>query len=401
MEHHLILTFTAGLAAALILGYLAVRLGLSPIMGYLLAGICIGPHTPGFVGNETLASEMAEIGVILLMFGVGLQFHVAELIAVRRVALPGALFQIAFATGLGALAGHAFGWGWTGSILFGIAISIASTVVLIRVLTDHGALQSPAGRIAIGWLVVEDLFTVLALVLIPAMLSGEGRLAMSLSISVGKLILLAALLFVVGKRVLPWMLHRVAAAGQELFMLAILVLALSISIGAAEFFGASMALGAFLGGMVIGQSSFATRAASEVLPFRDAFAVLFFVSVGMLLDPVALLGQWHLVAITLVIILVGKPLAAVAVVRALRQPFAVGISIAAALSQIGEFSFILAVLGRNLDVLPPEGMNILVAASILSIVINPFLYRWSGSLASWVARKPTLNRWLNPETGGE
>jgi len=397
MEHHLILTLTGGLTAALIFGYFTLRLGLSPIVGYLLAGICIGPHTPGFVGNESLASEMAEVGVILLMFGVGLQFHVKELIAVRRVAVTGALFQIAVATGLGALAGRAFGWGWTGSILFGIAISVASTVVLIRVLTDHGALHLPQGRIAIGWLVVEDLFTVLALVLLPAVLAGGGQgLATTLALAVGKLLLLAVILFGAGKRVLPWILKRVADAGQELFMLAVLVLALMISVGSAYLFGASMALGAFLAGMVIGQSSFATRAASEVLPFRDAFAVLFFVSVGMLLDPVALLGQWHWVAVTLAIILIGKPLAALAVVRVLRQPFAVGLAIAVALAQIGEFSFILAVLGRDLKVLPPEGMNILVAASILSITVNPLLYRWSAPLADWVRRTPALGRWLNP-----
>jgi CPA2 family monovalent cation:H+ antiporter-2 len=397
MEHHLILTLTGGLTAALILGYFTLRLGLSPIVGYLLAGICIGPHTPGFVGNESLASEMAEVGVILLMFGVGLQFHVKELVAVRRVAVTGALFQIAVATGLGALAGRAFGWGWTGSILFGIAISVASTVVLIRVLTDHGALHLPQGRIAIGWLVVEDLFTVLALVLLPALLAGGGQgLALTLALAVGKLLLLAVILFGAGRRVLPWLLKRVADAGQELFMLAVLVLALMISVGSAYLFGASMALGAFLAGMVIGQSSFATRAASEVLPFRDAFAVLFFVSVGMLLDPVALLGQWHWVAVTLAIILVGKPLAALVVVRALRQPFAVGLAIAVALSQIGEFSFILAVLGRDLGVLPAEGMNILVAASILSITVNPLLYRWAAPLGDWVRRTPALDRWLNP-----
>ncbi len=396
MEHHLLLTLAGGLAAALVLGYITLRLGLSPIVGYLLAGIIIGPHTPGFVGDEKLASEMAEIGVILLMFGVGLQFHIHELIAVRKVALPGALFQIAAATALGALAGHAFGWSWTGGIFFGIAISIASTVVLIRVLADQGALQRPEGRIAIGWLVVEDLFTVLALVLLPAILSGTGHLGWALALAVGKLALLAAILFFAGKRVIPWILHRVEAAGQELFMLAVLVLALTIAIGSAQLFGASMALGAFLAGMVIGQSRFAQRAASEVLPFRDAFAVLFFVSVGMLLDPAELPKEWPLVAVTMAIILIGKPLAALIVTRVLRQPFAVGVSIAAALAQIGEFSFILAVLGRNLGVLPPEGMNILVAASILSITVNPLLYRWAGPLAAWVERKPGLSRWLNP-----
>jgi len=396
MEHHLLLTLAGGLAAALVLGYITLRLGLSPIVGYLLAGILIGPHTPGFVGDETLAAEMAEIGVILLMFGVGLQFHIHELMAVRRVALPGALFQIAAATALGAVAGHAFGWSWTGGIFFGIAISIASTVVLIRVLADQGALQRPEGRIAIGWLVVEDLFTVLALVLLPSILSGEGHLWRALAVAVGKLVLLAAVLFIGGKRVIPWVLHKVEAAGQELFMLAVLVLALTIAIGAAKFFGASMALGAFLAGMVIGQSPFATRAASEVLPFRDAFAVLFFVSVGMLLDPAALPKEWPLVAVTMAIILIGKPLAALVVTRVLGQPFAVGASIAASLAQIGEFSFILAVLGRTLNVLPPEGMNILVAASILSITLNPLLYRWAGPLAAWVARKPGLDRWLNP-----
>ena len=402
--HHspLLLTLTGALAGALLFGYAARRLGLSPIVGYLLAGILIGPHTPGIVANESLAAEMAEIGIILLMFGVGLQFHLAELLAVRRVALPGALVQIGIATGLGMLAARLFGWSWSGGLLFGIAISVASTVVLIRVLSDHGALERPEGRIAIGWLVVEDLFTVLALVLLPPLLAGgngPGAIGLAFALASGKLLLLAGFVFVAGKRLLPGMLAHVERLGSPgLFILAVLTIALGIAVGAAQLFGASMALGAFLAGMVVGQSEFGTRAADKVLPFRDVFAVVFFVSIGMLLDPSALLHQAPLVALTLAVILVGKPLAAAVVVRVLNYPFAVGLAISVALAQIGEFSFILAALGRKLDVLPPEATNVLVAASILSIALNPFLFRWTGPLARRVEAVPWLDRLLNPRS---
>ena len=287
--HHLdlILTLTGGLATALVLGYLTHRLGLSPIVGYLVGGIVIGPHTPGFVANQALAEQLAEVGVILLMFGVGLQFHLTELLAVRRVALPGAVGQICVATGLGTVVALVFGWDWGAGIVFGLALSVASTVVLLRVLADHRALHTPTGHIAVGWLVVEDLCTVLVLVLLPAVFGGSsaglGPLLLALGVAALKLTVLVGFTLLVGGRLIPWLLERVATTrSRELFTLTILVLALGIAVGSAMLFGVSMALGAFLAGMVVGRSDFSLRAASEALPMRDAFAVLFFVSVGML-----------------------------------------------------------------------------------------------------------------------
>ena len=405
----LIFTFTGGLAAALIFGYITTRLGLSPIVGYLLAGIAVSGHTPGFRADEGLAGQMAEIGVILLMFGVGLQFHVKELLAVRRIAIPGALAQIAVATALGAVTTHAFGWNWAAGIVFGLAISVASTVVLVRVLSDHGALHTRTGHIAIGWLVVEDIFTVVALVVLPALAGGSAGLAgqahaaagdgllVSLGMAVGKLALLIALVFLLGSYVIPRILGYVARTGsRELFMLAILVLALGVAVGAAKLFGASMALGAFLAGMVVGQSEFSNRAASEALPFRDAFAVLFFVSVGMLFEPARLVTDWPVILAATAVIIVGKSAAALVVVRVLRYPFPVAIGVAVALAQIGEFSFILASLGRDLNILPENALNILVSAAILSITLNPLLYKATPALCRRVAASPRLNRWLNP-----
>ena len=287
--HHLdlILTLTGGLATALVLGYLTHRFGLSPIVGYLVGGIVIGPHTPGFVANQALAEQLAEVGVILLMFGVGLQFHLTELLAVRRVALPGAVGQICVATGLGTVVALVFGWDWGAGIVFGLALSVASTVVLLRVLADHRALHTPTGHIAVGWLVVEDLCTVLVLVLLPAVFGGSsaglGPLLLALGVAALKLTVLVGFTLLVGGRLIPWLLERVATTrSRELFTLIILVLALGIAVGSAMLFGVSMALGAFLAGMVVGRSDFSLRAASEALPMRDAFAVLFFVSVGML-----------------------------------------------------------------------------------------------------------------------
>ncbi len=403
-EHlDLILTFTGGLAAALFFGYVTTRLGLSPIVGYLIAGIAVGHHTPGFDANEELASQMAEIGVILLMFGVGLQFHLKELLDVRRVAIPGALAQIAVATALGAVAMHCFGWSWNAGIVFGLAISVASTVVLTRVLSDAGALHTRTGHIAIGWLVVEDLFTVVALVLLPALAGpslaqDQGSLAVTLGIALVKLSVLVGLTFVLGGYVIPRLLAYVARTGsRELFTLTILVLALGIAVGSAKLFGASMALGAFLAGMVVNQSEFSNRAATEALPFRDAFAVLFFVSVGMLFDPMRLGADWPLIAAATAVILIGKPLAALVVVRVLGYPLPVALGVAVALSQIGEFSFILATVGTNMGVLPSEAaLNVLVSASILSITVNPLLYRATPAIVRWVSHRPTLSRWLNP-----
>ncbi|MGE3821265.1 MAG: cation:proton antiporter, partial [Isosphaeraceae bacterium] len=286
----LILTLTGGLAAALVCGYLTFRLGLSPIVGYLLAGFVVGPNTPGFVADQHMADQFAEVGVILLMFGVGLQFHVKELLAVRRVAVPGALGQIALATAMGTLAGVALGWGWTAGVIFGLAVSVASTVVLLRVLSDSGDLHTPTGHLAVGWLVLEDVFTVLVLVLLPAIFS-EGRFEPlmvlgAVGLAVVKLGAMVGLTLVVGERVIPWLLdHAAATRSREIFTLTVLVVALGIAVGSAKFFGVSMALGAFLAGLVVGRSEFSLRAATEALPMRDAFAVLFFVSVGILFRP--------------------------------------------------------------------------------------------------------------------
>ncbi len=403
----LIFTFTGGLTAALIFGYITTRLGLSPIVGYLLAGIAVSQHTPGFDADEDLASQMAEIGVILLMFGVGLQFHLKELLDVRRVAIPGALAQIAAATALGAVAMHFFGWSWNAGIVFGLAISVASTVVLTRVLADAGTLHTRTGHIAIGWLVVEDLFTVVALVLLPALAGpatagGSGGLVVILGIALLKLGALVGLTFLLGGTVIPRILAYIARTGsRELFTLTILVLALGIAVGSAKLFGASMALGAFLAGMVVNQSEFSNRAATEALPFRDAFAVLFFVSVGMLFEPARFLLDWPLIAIASAIIVAGKPLAALLVVRVLGYPLPIALGVAVALAQIGEFSFILASVGTDMKVLPEGAINILVSASILSITLNPLLYRATPAMVRWIGRRPLLARWLNPPESPE
>ena len=325
-EFDLIFTLAGGLAAALAFGYLTQRLGLSPIVGYLIAGIAVGPATPGFVANRELAEQLAEIGVVLLMFGVGLQFHIRELLAVRRVAIPGAIVQSLVATALGALLLTSLGWDWTAGIVYGLAISVASTVVLVRVLSDSGDLHTPTGHVAVGWLVVEDLFTIFILVLLPALApaAGEsvsGGILQSFLVAAVKIGALVALTALVGDRVIPWLLERVAATrSRELFTLAILAVALGLAVGSARIFDVSMALGAFLAGMIVGRSDFSLRAASEALPMRDAFAVLFFVSVGMLLDPTLLIESPLLVVLTLLVILVGKPLAAFGITLALGYP---------------------------------------------------------------------------------
>jgi CPA2 family monovalent cation:H+ antiporter-2 len=396
----LILTLTGGLAAALILGYVTHRLGLSPIVGYLLAGFAVGPNTPGFIANRELANQLAEIGVILLMFGVGLQFHLKELLEVRRVAIPGAVCQSLVATLLGCLVVLQLGWSWPAGLVFGLAISVASTVVLLRVLTDNNELHTPTGHIAVGWLVVEDLFTVLVLVLLPVLFgaeqSGSAGIAQALGWSVVKLALLVGFTLLVGGRLIPWLLGQMATTGsRELFTLAVLVVALGIAVGAAKIFGVSMALGAFLAGMVVRQSDFSLRAASEALPMRDAFAVLFFVSVGMLFDPHSLWATPGLVAATLGIILIGKPLAALAIVLLLRYPFRIALAVAVALAQIGEFSFILAALGRQLEILPEALGNALVAAAIVSISLNPLFFRAIDRLETVAKRHPGLWRRLN------
>ncbi len=387
----LILTLTGGLAAALTLGYVTHRLGLSPIVGYLLAGVAVGSHTPGFVADRELAEQLAEIGVILLMFGVGLHFHLKELWAVRRVAIPGAVGRIVLATAMGAVVTRAFGWSWTAGLVFGLAISVASTVVLIRVLTDARDLHTPTGHIAVGWVVVEDLVTVVMLVLLPPLVGAEGTGAAGMAHALGeaalKIAALVAFTVLIGRRAIPWLLERVAETrSRELFSLAVLVLALGIAVGSATLFGVSMALGAFLAGTVVGRSEFSLRAAAEVLPMRDAFAVLFFVSVGMLFDPAYLVEAPGLVAATLAIVLVGKSLVALGIVSLLGYPLRVSLAVAVALAQIGEFSFIVALLGRQLDILPAAGANTLVAAAIVSITLNPLLYRLIDPVTRLAAR---------------
>jgi CPA2 family monovalent cation:H+ antiporter-2 len=384
----LILTLTGGLAAALTLGYVTQRLGLSPIVGYLLAGIAVGPYTPGFVADRHLAEQMAELGVILLMFGVGLHFHLEQLWAVKRVAIPGSVGRIVLVTAVGAVVTRAFGWSWAASIVFGLAISVASTVVLVRVLADNRDLHTPTGHIAVAWVIVEDLFTVGVLVILPALLGsqpdGSPGLPVTLTVTALKIAVLVAFTVLVGGRVIPWLLEHVAGTrSRELFSLTVLVLALGIAVGSATLFGVSMALGAFLAGTVVGRSEFSLRAASEVLPMRDAFAVLFFVSVGMLFDPGHLLESPWLVAATLAVILVGKTLGTLGLMRLLGYPLRMGLAVAVALAQIGEFSFILGLLGHQRGVLPAAAMNTLVAAAIVSITLNPLLYRLVDPVVAW------------------
>ena len=396
--YDLILTLTGGLSAALLLGYLTQRLGFSPIVGYLLAGILVGPYTPGYVADASLAEQLAEIGVILLMFGVGLQFHIEELLAVRRVAIPGAIAQSAVATLLGASLVVALGWSWSAGLVFGMALAVASTVVLVRVLSDNNHLHTQAGHIAVGWLVVEDLFTVVALVLLPALFgpAADTPLWLALGTTALKVTALVAFTAVVGTRVIPRLLDYIARTrSRELFTLTVLVIALGIAVGAALIFGVSMALGAFLAGMIVGRSEYSLRAASDALPMRDAFAVLFFVSVGMLLDPQGLLESPRLVAGALMVVLLGKPLVALLLVWGLRYPFKAALTVAIALAQIGEFSFILATIGRDLGILTREATNALVATSIASIVLNPLAYRAIPLIERWVARRPGLAAALN------
>jgi CPA2 family monovalent cation:H+ antiporter-2 len=393
-SYDLILTLTGGLGGALILGYLTQRLGLSPIVGYLLAGTLVGPHTPGFVADTALAEQLAEVGVILLMFGVGLQFHIGELLAVRHVAVPGAVAQSTVATVLGVLVVRAFGWDWSAGLVFGMALAVASTVVLVRVLSDNNDLHTQAGHIAVGWLVVEDLFTVVALVLLPALFAPattDAPIWAALGLTAVKVTALVAFTALVGTRVIPRVLDYVAdTRSRELFTLTVLVIALGIAVGSSLIFSVSMALGAFLAGMVVARSDYSLRAASEALPMRDAFAVLFFVSVGMLLDPGSLMASPGLVVGSLLIVLVAKPLVALLFVWMMKYPFRTALTAGIALAQIGEFSFILASMGRDLGVLTTEATNVLVATSIASIVLNPVAYRTIRPIERWVAARPHL-----------
>jgi CPA2 family monovalent cation:H+ antiporter-2 len=386
-----LMTFAAGLAMALVLGFVATRLRLSPIVGYLVAGIAVGPFTGGYVADQHVADQFAEIGVILLLFGVGLRFHLDELLAVWRIAIPGALFQSAISTL--ALAGllRLIGVDFVSGVVLGISISVASTVVMALVLAERRDLHAPIGHIAIGWTVVEDLLTVTVLLLLPMFVGsgaeGEPSVGAALGRAALKIVALVVLVIVLGKWVIPRALEQIARVrSRELFTLSVLVVALGVAIGAAKVFGVSMALGAFLAGLAVGRSEFAARAANDALPMRDAFAVLFFVSVGMLCDPRSVLQAPLLIALVLAVVLIGKPLAAMLVVRLLGKPMSTAVGVGAALSQVGEFSFILGAAARKLGLIDDDGWNALVVASIISIALNPTVYglarRLSGGAAA-------------------
>ncbi|UIJ43890.1 Kef family K(+) transporter [Sphingomonas cannabina] len=371
-----------GLVLAFIFGAIAQRLKLSPLIGYLLAGIAVGPFTPGYVADQGLANELAELGVILLMFGVGLHFSIKDLLSVRRIAVPGAIGQIACAVLLGWGLGHLLGWPAGGSLMFGLALSVASTVVLLRALNERRIVDTERGRIAVGWLIVEDLVMVFALVLIPALASGGQAIGWTLLVTAGKVAAFVAFMLIVGRRVVPWILHWVAHSGsRELFRLAVLAVALGFAAGAALLFGVSFALGAFFAGIILAESPLSQRAAEETLPLRDAFAVLFFVSVGMLFNPAIVVTDTLALLATLAIILLGKSIAAYAIVRAFGRPNRTGLTIAASLAQIGEFSFILATLGSSLGILPADARDLILAGAILSIMLNPLLFALIDRLA--------------------
>ena len=397
MPHYtpLIATIVFALVLAYAAGALALKLRLAPIVGYLLAGVAVGPFTPGFVADQPLAAELSEIGVILLMFGVGLHFSLGDLLAVKRIAIPGAAVQTAIATLLGMALAWLLGWPVGAGLVFGLALSVASTVVLLRALEARHLVETRRGRIAVGWLIVEDLAMVLVLVLLPplaGMLGGTTDLAHSggsvyatLGLTLAKVAAFIALMLVVGRRAIPWLLERTARLGsRELFTLAVLAIALGVAYASARLFDVSFALGAFFAGMVLKESPLSHEAAEQSLPFRDAFAVLFFVSVGMLFDPTILVREPLPVLATLAIIVVGKSLAALAIVRAFGRPLDVGLTIAASLAQIGEFSFILAGLGMELGLLPKEGHDLILAGAILSIFMNPILF---AGLDRWQARR--------------
>lgn len=404
MPHHtsLITLLCIGFVMAFVLGLIAQRLRLSPLVGYLVAGVIAGPFTPGFVGDSSLAPQLAEVGVILLMFGVGLHFSLGDLLAVKRVVIPGALGQIAFTATLGILAGHVLGMPAMGAVVFGLSLSVASTVVVMRALEEHRLMDTQRGRIAIGWLVVQDLAMVLALVLLPALAGalgkGEAVSAVGITSAIGLTLLKVAafvlVMLVVGKRAIPRILEYVAGLGsRELFTVCVLAIALGVAFGAAALFDVSFALGAFFAGMLLNESELSHKAAQDSLPMRDAFAVLFFVSVGMLFNPSVLLEHPLLVLATLAIILLANALIAFSIVRLLRLPMLTALTLAACMAQIGEFSFILAGLGLSQKLLPQQAHDLILSGALASIILNPFLFGW---LASW-QRKQTVAAAPTPE----
>jgi monovalent cation:H+ antiporter-2, CPA2 family len=396
--HHpeLILTLACVLSAALGFGYLTQRIGLSPIVGYLLAGIAVGPHTPGFVADAQIAEQLAEMGVILLMFGVGLTFHLEDLLAVRAVVIPGAIVQIASSILLGMCVGFLFGYSWPTGVVFGVCLSVASTVVLTRILGERNELHTPLGHTAMGWLVLQDVYAVMVLVLLPKLVQNEGewgQLAIALGITLLKIIGLLIVVLLGGGRAIPWILKHVAETrSRELFTLAVLVLALGIAVVSAILFGVSMALGAFLAGMVVGRSDFSLRAATDAMPMRDAFAVLFFVSVGMLFDPLFLYKSPAQVVASLLVVMLATPLVTFLIVSLLGRPIHTALGLGLALGQIGEFSFIVGAIGKKLNILPDDAFQVIVAVAILSISANPILYRLTIPVDRWISRQPWLAR---------
>lgn len=408
MEHNvsLITTIAAAFGLALILGVIAARLKLPALVGYLLAGIIIGPATPGYVADLHIASQLSEIGVMLLMFGVGLHFSVKDLMSVKNIAVPGAIVQMALATLLGFFVAQSWGWSFGEALVFGLCLSCASTVVLLKALEAKGVLESRNGQIAVGWLVVEDLATVLVLVLLPplaTLLGGTATAATetsplwwTISQTLLQVAAFVVLMLVVGRKVFPWLLWQVASTGsRELFTLAVIAGAISIAYGAAELFHVSFALGAFFAGMVMRESEFSHRAAEESLPLRDAFSVLFFAAVGMLFEPAILVEQPLHVLAVLAIIVLGKFFAAFVLVLLFRYPLNSALTVAASLAQIGEFSFILAGLGMTLGLLPQEGMSLILAGALLSIALNPLLFAMVSPLNTWVLKRSALARKLD------
>ncbi len=386
----LLFTLTSGLTVALILGYIAQKIKLSPLVGYLLAGIMVSPHSPGIVADMSIAQQCAEIGIVLLMFGVGMHFKLKDFVSVKNVAV-GALIQIVNCTIISTILIKLLGWSWTSGIILGMSISVASTVVLTRVFSDNKLLHTPTGHAAIGWLILEDLFTILVLVLLPAFLgktASNHNLFLTFIITVSKLAVLVVFALIVGKKVIPFLLEHISKTGnRELFILSVLVIALGISVCAAEFFGASMALGAFLAGMVVGQSDFSARATSEALPISDVFSVLFFVSVGMLFDISTLKSSWPLIIILLFVVLFVKPIGATLIIKFLKQPVKKAIAIGTALGQIGEFSFILASLAVSYGIMSHDAYNAIIFVSIITITFNTTIYRWIPSIIKFLQKK--------------
>ena len=403
-ETSLIALLAIGFVLALLFGLLAGALRISPIVGYLVAGVAVGPFTPGFVADSGLAGQLAEIGVILLMFGVGLHFSIKDLMSVRYIALPGAIAQIVTATAIGAGMAHLLGWSFGAGLVFGLSLSVASTVVLLRALEERNALQSSEGKIAVGWLIVEDLAMVLALVLLPALADslggnsgahdshgGSANTWLALLITLAKVAVFVVLALVVGARVVPWLLMHVTRTGsRELFTLCVLAVALGIAYGSSALFGVSFALGAFFAGVILSESELSHQAGNDTLPLKDAFAVLFFVSVGMLFDPSVLVREPLAVLAVLAIIMVGKSLAAFVIVLAFRHPVRTALTVSASLAQIGEFSFILASLGAALGLLPSDGRDLILAGALLSIALNPLAFACIAPLARWLEARPRL-----------